>query len=116
MSRVHYGTFSATDLSCPICQTVLLPPDPNICEHIAFYWVLGPTEDPFFEFLLPEYEIAPDDLMDEGNLVKLSKKYDLQIHALDEENAEYPTQVILGVSQSLPNVALDKRDTVVPAR
>lgn len=99
MGVIINGSFQTSKLGCPICNADLLPPDPSICEHIAFYWVLGPTEDPFFEFLLPEHEIAPDSLLDANQLAIISKERNLQIHLLDEENADYPTQIILGIRQ-----------------
>ena len=99
MRGIKKGSFDPSKLVCPVCDADLLPPDPNICEHIAFYWVLGPAEDPFFEFILPEYTIAPDDLLDTKRLQKNTQENELKIYALEEQGADYPTQIILGVKQ-----------------
>ena len=91
--------FTREKLSCPVCDTDLLPPKPNICEHIVFYWVLGPTDHPFFEFLSPKVQIAPDDLLATNRLPKIAQEHDLKIYALEEQDTDYPTQIILGIRQ-----------------
>ena len=91
--------FTYEELNCPVCDSDLLPPKPNICEHIAFYWVLGPTDHPFFEFLSPKVQIAPDDLLDTTRLPKIAQENDMKIYALEEQGADYPTQIILGIKQ-----------------
>jgi hypothetical protein len=99
MASVVGGWFTPEKLVCPECGADLLPPKPNICEHIVYYWVLGPTEHPFFEFLSPKFKIAPDDLLDSNRLVKISQEHDLKVYVFDEQDADYPTQIILGIRQ-----------------
>lgn len=91
--------FTHEKLTCPVCEADLLPPKPNICEHILFYWVLGPADPPSFEFLSPTIKLAPDDLLDTTRLPKIAQENDLKIYALEEQGADYPTQIILGVKQ-----------------
>ena len=91
--------FTHEKLDCPVCDSDLLPPKPNICEHIVFYWVLGPTDHPFFEFLSPKVQIAPDDLLATNRLPKIAQEHDLKIYALEEQDTDYPTQIILGIRQ-----------------
>lgn len=89
--------FTHEKLGCPVCDSDLLPPKPNICEHIAFYWILGPTDAPYFEFLSPKVQITPDDLLDSDRWLKIAQEHDLKIYELEEQDADYPTQIILGI-------------------
>ncbi|MBC8554766.1 MAG: hypothetical protein H8D23_34575 [Candidatus Brocadiales bacterium] len=89
--------FTHEKLGCPVCDSDLLPPKPNICEHVVFYWVLGPTENPFFEFLSPNVQLAPEDLLDSGRWSKIAQEHDLKIYALEEQDADHPTRIILGI-------------------
>jgi len=91
--------FTYEKLGCPVCDSDLLPPKPNICEHIVFYWVLGPTENPVFEFLSPIVQIAPDDLLDSDQWSKIAQEYDMKIYALEEQDADYPTRILLGIKK-----------------
>jgi len=99
MQTIHYGIFNALDLCCPICRTGLVPPEYDRCEHIALYWVHGPADEPFFEFVLPEYGVLAEDLLDSEKLQTLAEDLRLQIQVLDEQGADYPTQIILGIKQ-----------------
>jgi hypothetical protein len=99
MKTLVKGTFSSTELPCPICGVSLLPPTPNICEHLVFYLVHGPVDDPFFEYLHQDFSILPDDVLETGGQKRVAEKHNLAVYVLDEEDADYPTQIVLGIRQ-----------------
>jgi hypothetical protein len=100
MGEVLSGSFQVSKLICPVCKVDLRPPNPTICDHIAFYLVHGPADEPFFEFLHPDYELSTDKILSTGSLKRISGKYEFDVYVLDEEDANYPTQIILGLRNS----------------
>jgi len=97
MTKIIEGSFTSESLACPICELSLSPPVSKYCDHIAFYCVLGPVDDPFFEYQATEVVLTLDDILTEENLPKVQAGSGLSIYEFTEQVAYYPTKIILGV-------------------
>jgi hypothetical protein len=99
MSTIIEGSFTSHEFSCPVCGLNLVPPVTKYCDHIAFYCVVGPVDDPFFEYQAAEIVLTMDDILSEEKLLNIQEENGLSIHKFTEQDAYYPTEIILGIKQ-----------------
>ena len=97
MKQIIKESFGGDDLHCPVCGHSLLPPVQYYCDHIAFLCVQGPVDDPYMEYLAQGTKLNVDDISSKKKLVKVGDEKGLSIYELTEQDAHYPTIIILGV-------------------
>ena len=100
MPRIIEGSFTGDTLACPICGLSLVPPVQEYCNHIAFYCVQGPVDDPFIEYQVEGINFEIDNMSSDKNWLEVGTEYTLSIYKLTEQHAYYPTTIILGISKS----------------
>ena len=50
MPQIFEKMFTNENLACPVCGLCLVPSASKYCDHIAFYCLQGPTDDPFLGY------------------------------------------------------------------
>ncbi len=89
--------FSGDELDCPVCGQSLVPPIHEYCDHIAFYCVHGPVDDPFIEYQVDEIELDLDKISNDMNWLEVGSNYALSIYKYIEQDAYYPAIIVLGI-------------------
>ena len=100
MNKLLEGSFTRDELGCPICGFNLLPPVHEYCEHIAFYCVQGPVDDPFMEYQVEGINLEIENMSSDKKWLEVGSEYALSIYKLTEQDASYPTTIMLGISNS----------------
>ncbi len=98
MPRINEGSFTGDTLACPVCGFSLLPPVQEYCEHIAFYCVQGPVDDPFIEYQVDGVNIDIDSMLSDMKWLEVGNEYALSIYKFTEQDAYHPTSIILGIN------------------
>jgi hypothetical protein len=97
MTQIIDGSFTSESLNCPVCERDLLSPGRGYCEHIAFFCVQDPVDDPQMEYLSEGLRLNVDDISSKKKMLKVGEEEGLSIYELTEKDAHYPTIIILGV-------------------
>lgn len=97
MGRIIEKQFKTKELCCPVCGFSLAPPVAEYCEHIAFYCVQGPADDPFIEYQVHGMNFDLDNISSDEKLLEIGAKHTLTIFKFAEEDAYYPATIFLGI-------------------
>ncbi len=100
MAEIIEGSFTGDTLACPICGLKMAPPVSKYCDHIALYCVKGPTDDPFIEYQVDGLNFEIENMSSDKQWLEVGTEYALSIYKLTEQDAYYPTTIMLGVSKS----------------
>jgi hypothetical protein len=98
MTKINKGSFTSESLTCPICDVSLIPPVAKYCEHIAFYCVHGPVDDLIVEYHVDGVDLDIDSISTNKNWLEVGSEYNLSIYKFTEQDAYYPTTIILGIN------------------
>ena len=108
VTKIVEKMFTGGELGCPVCGQSLVTPVQEYCDHIAFYCVHGPVDDPVIEYQADEIELDLDKISSDKNWLEVGSNYALSIYKYIEQDAYYPTTVILGVN---PDETLEEGNT-----
>jgi hypothetical protein len=98
MARIIEDTFDKEDLRCPVCGLSLVPPVQEYCDHIALYCVQGYLEDSFIEYHVDGISLDIDNMSSDEKWLEVASEYTLSIYKFTEQDAHYPTTIILGIN------------------
>ena len=98
MPNIIEESFTGGTLACPICGLRLIPSASKYCEHITFFCVQGPVDDPFIEYQVDGVNFDIDSISSNKKWLEVGSEYALSIYKFTEQDAFYPTTIILGIN------------------